>query len=326
MMFKSLAARICACVTLSFGSIGPTQAAEDVTLRLNWQILGFHAPFYYGVAQGYYAAEGINLKISEGRGGAVTATAIGAKSDTFGMVDAGTLMVSNTRGIPIRTTLSLMNSGLFAVVSRADAGIRTAADLQGKTIAVTAGDALTQLFPSVVKVNKLKPDSVKFVNVDAASKVLAVLEKRADGLLGSVDAQSFQLEAAGVKAGVLSYEDMGVPLVGMTIVAHEDTIKNNPDLVRRFNRATRKAYEAALANPAAVARAAVAVKPELDVAVVQKQLEVDLKLMTSANTKGHPIGWGSTADWAATLALLKEYQDLQTTKSGDAFFTNDLLQ
>lgn len=301
------------------------QALDDVSLRLNWQILGFHAPFYYGVAQGYYKAEGIDLKISEGRGGALTAQAIGAKSDTFGIVDGGTVMVSVTRGVPIKTVMSIMNSGLFAVVSRADANIRTAKDLEGKTIAVTAGDALTQLFPAVMKVNNLKEGSIRFVNVDPAGKVLSVLEKRADALLGSVDAQNFQLEAAKVQPATLSYQDLGVPMVGLTVVAHEDTIKSSPDLIKRFNRATRKAFEAAKADPQAAAKAAVSFKPELDVDVVRRQLEVDLKLLDSANTKGKAIGWGADADWNATLTLLSTYQDVKTTRPGSSFFTNEFL-
>src|ERR1700744_3823072 len=85
----------------------PARALDDVSLRLNWQILGMHTPFYYGVEKGFYKDEGIDLKISEGRGGAATAQAIGAKSDTFGMVDGGTVLVAAVRGIPIKTTLSI---------------------------------------------------------------------------------------------------------------------------------------------------------------------------------------------------------------------------
>jgi hypothetical protein len=188
----------------------PSAVAQDtVSLRLNWQILGFHAPFYLGVERGFYREAGINLTVNEGRGGAVTAQAIGAKSDQFGIVDGGTTIVSAVRGIPIRTVMSLMNSGIFAVVARADANIRTAKDLEGKSIAVTAGDALTQLWPAVVRVNKLDPSRIRLVNVDPAGKVIATLEKRTDALLGSIDAQSFQIEAKGVKTSMLSYDDGG---------------------------------------------------------------------------------------------------------------------
>ena len=324
-MFKKCLAGL----TLMVASLMPMPSAlaqDAVSLRLNWQILGFHAAFYLGVERGYFRDAGINLTINEGRGGAVTAQAIGAKSDQFGIVDGGTTIVSAVRGIPIRTVASLMNSGIFAVVARADANIRSAKDLEGKTIAVTAGDALTQLWPAVVRVNKLDASKIRLVNVDPAGKIIATLEKRTDALLGSIDAQSFQLEAKGVKTSMLSYDDLGVRLVGLTVVAHEDTIKANPDLVRRFVRATRRSFEAARAEPMAAVQAAIKVKPELDPTAMRLQLEASLSKFESPSTKGQPIGVASLVDWKSTLELLTEFQGIKTDRVATTFFTNDFAQ
>jgi len=318
-----LLAAMLAAASLSAGS---AFAADEVTLRLNWQILGMHTPFYYGVEKGFYKEEGIDLKISEGRGGGTTAQAIGAKSDTFGFVDGGTVVVSAVRGVPIKTVMSLMNRGIFAIVAREDAGINKPKDLEGKQIAATAGDALTALLPAVVKFNKLDRDKIKVVNVDAASKVITVLEKRADALLGSVDAQSFDMAAKGVKSTMLAYSDIGAPLVGLTVVANEDTIKSNPEMIKRFVRATRKSYEAAIKDPYAAVDAARKVKPEINRDVAKAQLDISLAHLDSPNTKGKPMGWGSEKDWNEMVALLKEYQDLKTDKDGKAFFTNDFVQ
>ena len=56
----------------------PAHAADKVILMLNWYVYGEHAPFYYGKAKGFYAAEGIDLDIQEGRGSAVTTQAVAA--------------------------------------------------------------------------------------------------------------------------------------------------------------------------------------------------------------------------------------------------------
>ena len=54
-----------------------------MSLRLNWYLGGLHVPFYYGKDKGYYAAEGIDLTINEGRGSANTVQVVAAGSDTF---------------------------------------------------------------------------------------------------------------------------------------------------------------------------------------------------------------------------------------------------
>lgn len=324
-MKRVISIAACAAASLMLG-LGAASAADKASLRLNWQLLGFHAPFYYGVEKGFYRDEGIDLTINEGRGGAATAQALGANSDTFGIVDAGTVIVSVSKGIPIKTVMSLMNSGIFAVVARKDANITTGKDLEGKTISITAGDALTALFPAIIAANKLDASKIKLVNVDAAAKVVAVLEKRADATLGSVDAQSFVMEAQGVPASVLSFDDLGVKLVGLTVVANDQTAAKSPDLVKRFARATRKAFEAAAKDGDGVIAAALKSKPELDAKILRQQMDVSLSKMESPNTKGKPIGVGAEADWATTLQLLKTYQGVETSKPASAFFTNAFVE
>ena len=56
--------------------------------RLNWYLGGLHVPFYYGKERGFYAAEGIDLTINEGRGSANTVQVVAAGSDTFGLADS----------------------------------------------------------------------------------------------------------------------------------------------------------------------------------------------------------------------------------------------
>lgn len=188
-------------IALSIGamSLAATSAiaADDVSIRLNWYQVGFHAPLYLGKEKGYFADEGINLTINEGRGSGVAAQIVGAGDDTFGLCDSGTLIISAVKGIPIKAVASPMAVSPFGIVSRADANIKTAKDLEGKTLAVTAGDALTQLFPAVIAANNLDKDKINMVFVDPAGKVVAVLEKKADALLGSADAQVAQIEAKG---------------------------------------------------------------------------------------------------------------------------------
>src|SRR5215203_2752562 len=93
---------------LSLTSIA--NAADAVSLRLNWYLGGLHAPFYYGKEKGFFAEEGIDLTINEGRGSVAAAQAVAAGSDTFGMADAGTLMLTASRGAEIKSVMSLLNT------------------------------------------------------------------------------------------------------------------------------------------------------------------------------------------------------------------------
>jgi NitT/TauT family transport system substrate-binding protein len=309
---------------LMAGAAG-ARAADEASLLLNWYLGGLHTPFYLGLERGYYADEGIELTINEGRGSARAVQVIAAKGDTFGMSDAGSLMLGAAQGAPIKAVMSLLNTSGFGIISLAETGITSVKDLEGKTLAVSPGDALTQLFPAVVAANDLDGDAIELVFMDPPAKPVAVMEKRTDALLGGIDDQYFLIEAQGHEPAALRFADLGVNTVGITVHTHEDVLAENPDLVRRFVKASVRSWQAALDDPEAAVEAALKVKPDLNRESTLKQLQVDLGLLFSPNTEGQGIGYGAEADWQHTKELLAEYRELDTDREVASFYTNEFL-
>ena len=315
--------KLLAALLVLFGAFS-AQAQDAVSLRLNWYLGGLHVPFYYGKEMGYFKQEGIDLTINEGRGSGNTVQVVAAGSDTFGMADSSSLITTASKGADVKSVMSLLNSTGFAVVSMASAGIKTPKDLEGKTLAVSPGDPLGQLFRALAAHNKLDINSIKFLQVDPAAKVVTVLEKRADALLGGADDQFFLIKYRGFEPAALRFADHGANIVGMTIMTTGATIKSKPDLVRRFVRAAVRSWDMAKKNPGAAVDAAMKAKPDLNRQSTLDQMMVDFDLMDSANSKGK-IGLGAKADWDQTLQLLKQYRDLDTKEPWTTFHTNEFV-
>jgi NitT/TauT family transport system substrate-binding protein len=72
--------------------------------------------------------------------------------------------------------MSLLNTSGFGVISLAETGIKSPKDLEGKRLAITAGDALTQLFPALAKANDIDLGKVNLFQMDPAAKVVAFIE------------------------------------------------------------------------------------------------------------------------------------------------------
>ncbi len=303
----------------------PACAADAVSLRLNWLLSGVHAIFYLGVDKGFYKENGIALSIGEGQGSARTVQVVATGSDTFGLVDGGSVIAGAARGAPVKAVLGIMNTSPYGISFRADAGVTTIADAAGKSIAATAGEATLALLPAVWKANNVDASKVRVLNVDGPGKLVAVLEKRTDGLLAGLEGQVIILDQKGLKQKVFSLAELGVNTVGLTIVASSKTIDGNPDLVKRFVRATIKSLEAAKADPAAAVAAALKAKPEADKALLAAQLAVSLTLVPSPSTPAAPTGEMAAADWARTLDLMKTYQDVKTDLPAGTFFTNAFI-
>lgn len=326
MKLTRIAALVAAAVTLAAVPLAQaqTKTPDKVSLRLNWYLGGLHVPFYYGKDKGYFAEEGIDLTINEGRGSGNTVQVVAAGSDTFGMADSSSVIATAAKGADIKSVMSLLNTSSYAVVSLADKPIKTPQDLPGKKVAVTPGDPLGQLLQAVCKVNNVDCGKITLVQVDPAAKIVAVLEKKTDALLGGVDDQYFLIKYKGGNPVAMPYADFDVNTVGMTIMTTADTISKNPDLVRRFVKASVKSWEEAKKNPGAAVDAAMKAKPDLNRQSTLDQLNVDLGLLESKNSKGR-IGWGAQADWEQTLSILRNYRDVATDKPWTFFHTNEFL-
>ncbi len=245
------------------------------------------------------------MELGEGKGSATTVQLVGNKSDTFGWADGVTVTQNIVKGVPVKAVATILNGLPYAVVSLEERNIRTAKDLEGKSLAITPGDGLTQTWPAVVAANHLNAESIKLIHMDPKGKIPAVTEKRADALLGGADDQAIAMEVKGFKVRVLKFSDLGVPSVGFTILAHQDTLKDRPDLVRKVVAASIRGFEDALKEPEAAVQALLKVAPLAEAETVRRQLAVDRSLLFSAANPQKRVGYGPPEDWQATLELLR---------------------
>jgi NitT/TauT family transport system substrate-binding protein len=320
-LLKALFPLIAATVLTS----APASALDKVSFRMNWYLGGVHSPFQLGLDRGYYKDEGIDLTINEGRGSVSTSQGIAAASDDFGFADSSSVMLLASKGANVKTIMTIHGSSPFGVVALAETRIETPKDLEGKRLAISAGDALTQLFPAFAKSAGVDVSKISLVQIDPAGKVVALLEKRVDAILGGLDDQYFLVKQKGANPTGMKFADHGANTVGLTLIANQSTIDAKPDLVKRFLKASARSWQAAIKEPDAAIDALLKIRPDLDRTSQKGQLLADISFIASEANKSKPFGYNAEADWERTMNILKEYRDLKTDKLAGAFYTNDFV-
>src|SRR6478609_5247172 len=169
------------------------QPKQKVTLLLNWYLYSEHAPFFLGKERGYFDQEGIDLEIQEGRGAGVTVQAVAAGTATFGYADVPTMMKAASKGAPVTAVGVALQTSPMSVMGFCEKNIRKPEDIKGKTVAVTPGDSMSQIWPLFLKKTGLKESDFKTVSGDAQTKLNAVMNNQADLLLGYVMDQAITL-------------------------------------------------------------------------------------------------------------------------------------
>jgi NitT/TauT family transport system substrate-binding protein len=303
----------------------PAWAGERVTFRMNWYWRGIQAPFALALERRYFEQAGLDVELLEGRGSATTVQLVGTKADTFGFADGFTVMLNAARGVPVRAVATPINGSSFALVSLEEAGIRGVKDLEGKRLGITPGDGNTQVWPAVVAAKGLRSERIQLVQMDPRAKGPALTERRVDAVLGSAADLPVTLGLRGFRTRVLTFAELGVPAVGFTIIAHPDTIRDRPDVVRRLVAASLRGFEEASRAPDAAVRALTRLAPLVEAEAARHQLTVDLSFLFSPANVRRRIGYGPPEDWQATLDTLKRYRELDTTLPADAFYTNEFV-
>ena len=96
-------------------------------------------------------------------------------------------------------------------------------------------------------------------------KLTSLLSGRVDGVATNVAIQP-TLAQKGMKTFALMYADFGVVTPGLYVVTSNQTIKNRPELVKRFVAAAREAMDDAQKNPEAAAASFSKTYPAYDAA------------------------------------------------------------
>jgi NitT/TauT family transport system substrate-binding protein len=304
------------------------QNQEKVVLLLNWYLYSEHAPFFLGKEKGYFAKEGIDLDIQEGRGSGKTVEAIAANTATFGYADVPTMIKAAAKGAQVKAVGIALQRSPMSVMGFADKNIKRPSDIKGKTVAVTHGDAMMQVWPRFLEKTGLKETDYKVVAGDGKAKLNAVINGEADLLLGYVMDQAIKLQDATNKpVYAIRFSDFGVNMVSSGVIASKETIANKPDLVKRFMRAATKSLEESAKNPAAAVDAMLKAKPDAgkrDTLIIGMKRTAEL-YHTPDTEKMAPFNV-SFRTMFHTMALLNAYGGVgQSLGKAQEYYTNEFL-
>jgi NitT/TauT family transport system substrate-binding protein len=301
-----------------------TPKPDDVTLRLDFTINGKHAPFILGAAKGFYRDAGINLTIAEGRGSLAGAQLVASKDDLVAFVDATAMTTVVAGGGTIRMVACFQQQSPTAAISFGT--LKTPADLVGKTIGISPVGSVPLAWEAFKTRNGIDDSQVTMVQLDGPALLPALIEGRIDVDLGLVNAEA---AAAPVLSGkpvtYLQFADWNTNSLAHGLVFHQDTINDNPDLVRRFVEASVRSWEYALENPEEAIDALMDAYPEANRAIIEIMFERSQPLIRTINSEGQPLGWMAPEDWQATVLLLTDYGGLQSDVPVRDFYTNEFI-
>lgn len=291
-------------------------AAQDkpltkITFSLDFIPLGRHAPWYAAIAEGFYKAEGLDVSIIPSQGTAQTIQAVEAGTVQLGFTDVPSLVLARANGSKVKMVAVNYEKAPYAIFSlNTGANVTEPKQLEGLTLGSGAGSFTPKVIAGFMTQHGLDPKKLVISNVAPPARATALLSGQVPSIEFFVMAKP-GLEAAakakGAELRTFLLADHGLTLYSNGIVATEDYLTKNADVVKRFVHASLRGWQFALRNPMKAAEDQVKFVPSLDSKKSVAEIGVVKDLAVTSYVAKNGLGSFDPAEMKSSLEFMVKY-------------------
>jgi putative hydroxymethylpyrimidine transport system substrate-binding protein len=292
------------------GTVSSTATAARVHVTF---MAGFkpqaNLPFvgaYVARDKGFFAEEGLDVDIQH----------VTTPGDNFPLLAAGTVQFSTADAaellshrasdppVPVVSIALIGQTGQQGFAVLQSSGINSPADWAGKT-AGYKGDTVPPDYLAILAANNINRSSITEVRTGFNPSVLS--EGQLDIYPVFLSNEPDTLARLGYPTKVFTAADYGAPTLGLTYVATEDYIAQNPDVVSKFVRAALKGIAYADTHRDEAVQIVLGYAPDEDPAHQRFMLGTELDMAKEGAAAQHGIGYQTLDQWQHLYDYLHQY-------------------
>jgi ABC-type nitrate/sulfonate/bicarbonate transport system substrate-binding protein len=286
-------------------------------------------PFWVATSQGYWAEEGLKVKIEQSFG-TTDVKMVATGQAEFCVPGTSYVLTSVVNELPVKAVFQYDAVNIWVMAYLKDSGISTWDDMKGKTVALGDASWETLIAPTLAAAGIDVENELEFI-VAGENRFVQVAEGKID-LLFSWLGEIYQLQGQGFDFDFLWGDDV-LQTCGNPVVTSLDMIKNKPEIVEGFIRGMAKGAYFTYANPEAGADVSCAQFPAIDVSWeaavgVQNGRVAQMFGVGEATNKKmlEKIGWHFEDKWRITIdGSVGSIDGLTADIDFDKIYTNQFI-
>lgn len=291
--------------------IAPARAADNltnVTFSLDFIVLGRDAPFFVALDKGFYKDEGLNVNIIPSKGTAQAIQNVQSGIAQLGFIDVPSLVVARAAGSTVKVVSIIYQKAPFCFFSLdPGADVTTLKDFVGLTVGSSSGSYISKIARAMMRKASLNPDTLKVENIEPSARIAML----ATGQIPAIDFYIISkpaVERAVKNAKVVTFlfADHGLALYSNGIGATEAYLKEHPDVVKGFVRATLRGYEYTFAHPEEAAEIIKKHYPALDNNITVEELSIVRNLAVTPDVEKNGLGTFNTTEMKSSVEWMDE--------------------
>ena len=224
---------------------------REVNVVLDWYPNAIHTFLYTAIERGYFAEEGLDVKIHFPANDNDALALVAAGKAEIGMYyQQDVIQAIANQGTGIKSIGAIVQSPLNVILSLKDKNITKPEDLVGKTIGY-GGTVLSEALVKCMMENVgADASDVNMINV-GFELMSSMTTGNVDATIGClVNHEVPQLEEEGFDVNYFSVSGYGIPnYYEEVFLTNDDLLENEPEVVAGFLRAAKKGFDDFKADP-----------------------------------------------------------------------------
>ena len=189
----------------------PAEAAEKLSVVLDWFVNPDHAPLIIARDKGFFAAAGLDVTIIPPADPAAPPRLVAAGEADVAISYQPDLHLSIKEGLPLARFGTLIETPLNTVMALESGPVKSLKDLKGRKIGYSVSGFEDAVLAAMLKHDGLALSDVTLINVNFALSA-ALLSGQVDAVVGAYrNFEATELELQGKKAVTFFPEENGVP-------------------------------------------------------------------------------------------------------------------
>ena len=304
---------------------GEGDKLKKITLVLDYTPNTNHTGIYLAKEKGYYKDQGIDLEIIQ-PSDSDSVTLVASDKAQFGVSYQEDVTYALTREkdpLPVKAIATIIQHNTSGFAAPVEKNIKTAKDFEGKTYGGWGSPSEEAIIKLAME--KQGADFNKLKRVDIGKDDYFTATKKNIDFAWIFDAWTgVEARLKNVKLDYIPIKDIDPALDYYTpiLITNNKTIKENPELVKKFMAATSKGYEEAIKDPSGAADILSKAVPELDKNLVKTSQEYLAKLYKDDAQK-----WGQMKAevWKNYAKFMQDNGLIKKALNVDEAFTNEFL-
>ncbi|MBN2305609.1 MAG: ABC transporter substrate-binding protein [Anaerolineae bacterium] len=296
-----------------------------VTLFMSYIPSVQFAPVYVAAERGYFADEGIAITFENSFNEVDGVDRLATNDLQFGLISGEQVVLARAHDRPVVYVFEWYHRFPVGIVSPADLGITEPADLAGRVVGMPGPQGASYIgLRALLNAGGLSESDLDELRTIGFAAPENVCERKVDAAVVYIANEPLTIEQQCMPVNVIEVSDYAT-LVANGLVTNEQTIRDNPDLVRGMVRAIQRGIADVLDDPDAAFEIAVQ-NYVTDLPEDQYDTQRQVLLNSTDLWRSEALGRTNPVAWVATQDILIETGLLDAPLADlDAAYNMDFL-